>query len=121
MKPVPIHSIIYAAQQAWLKGNPTGFAALFAETGAFIVPGQEWIGPAAIHTAVVDYMAHNWVKSIEIRQILADGDRALLEWHWVDQDRDTGIVHQADDAIAIDVAQGQIIHWREYIDSQSSR
>jgi uncharacterized protein (TIGR02246 family) len=120
MTPAEVQSIIHSARDAWLTSNASQFANLFAENGVFIVPGKRWIGAAAICDAVSDYVAQNSVIRIDVDQILVDGDRAMVEWHWVDQNHDTGDIRHASDAIAIDFEHAKITRWREYIDSSSA-
>ncbi|MGJ3253754.1 MAG: nuclear transport factor 2 family protein [Elainellaceae cyanobacterium] len=117
--PPEIRRMIRHARDAWLTGNPDRFAELFAADGEFIVPGQCWQGPADIRQAVAEFAADYSVLDIQIRQIVIDGDRAVVEWQWRDRNSETGDETIADDAIAIDFEAGQIIRWREYIDTQT--
>ena len=118
MKPEEIRSRIQQAAYAWMTGDAEAFAELFVPDGEFIVPGDRWIGRAAIRQAVVDFAADYDVQ-IEIRRILIDGDSAVVEWHWQETEKVTGTHSLADDAIAIDFHNGLINRWREYIDTQS--
>ncbi|MGF1512972.1 MAG: hypothetical protein ACFB5Z_04645 [Elainellaceae cyanobacterium] len=45
--------------------------------------------------------------------------RAVVEWYWEDTDASTGEISRAEDAIAVDVADGRVRRWREYIDTES--
>jgi len=117
MKPEEIRSRIQQAANAWMTGNAEAFAELFVPHGEFIVPGDRWIGRAAIRQAVADFAATHSNVQIEIRRILIDGDSAVVEWHW--QEEIAGTHKSADDAIAIDFQNGLISRWREYIDTQS--
>ncbi|PIG93659.1 SgcJ/EcaC family oxidoreductase [Gloeocapsopsis sp. IPPAS B-1203] len=117
MKPEEIRSRIQQAAHAWMTGNAEAFAELFVPDGEFIVPGDRWIGRAAIRQAVVDFAAAHSHVQIEIQRILIDGDSAVVEWHW--QEEIAGTHNSADDAIAIDFQNGLISRWREYIDTQS--
>jgi uncharacterized protein (TIGR02246 family) len=127
MQPAEIQTIIAQAATAWIQADAQAFAELFTAEGEFIVPGQRWVGPAAIRQAVADFAATASGVSIKITQIVvgrtafpADtADRALVEWHWENIVTATGQRQQADDAIAIDFHQGRISRWREYIDTQT--
>lgn len=117
--PPEIRRMIQHARDAWLTGNPDRFAELFAADGEFIVPGQRWQGPADIRQALAEFAADYSVLDIQIRQIVIDGDHAVVEWQWRDRNSETGDETIADDAIAIDFEAGQITRWREYIDTQT--
>lgn len=115
-----IQTCIDQARQAWLAGNGEAFANLFAAEGEFIVPGQRWCGRDAILEAFTTFTDTHTVRSIEIRNLVIQGDRAMLEWSWEEVDKQTGDVSYAEDAIAIDVQDSLILRWREYIDDSSS-
>lgn len=117
--PSTIRASIQQAKQAWLTGHGQDFAELFSPTGEFIVPGQQWQGPAAILTAFQGYAATHSVNAIVVHNIVIQGDRAMLEWSWDDTNWDTGKRSTADDAIAIDFVGDRIQRWREYIDVTS--
>ncbi|UBF27067.1 nuclear transport factor 2 family protein [Kovacikia minuta CCNUW1] len=112
-------SIIHQARDAWLTGNGDAFANLFTADGELIVPGQRWVGRAAIRQAVIDFSAAYSVIKIDIRRIVADGNQSVVEWHWQDTEKATGKRSAADDAIVIDFKAGQITRWREYIDAKT--
>ena len=114
-----IQDCIEQARQAWLIGDGEAFANLFTPDGEFIVPGQQWRGREAILEAFKRFSSNYSVRSIEIHNLLIQGDRAMLEWSWEQVDRQTGIVSRAKDAIAVDVQGHLIRRWREYIDDIS--
>ncbi|MBE9193523.1 SgcJ/EcaC family oxidoreductase [Gloeocapsopsis crepidinum LEGE 06123] len=70
MKPEEIRSRIQQAAHAWMTGNAEAFAVLFVPNGEFIVPGDRWIGQAAIRQAVADFAATHSHVQIEIQRIL---------------------------------------------------
>jgi uncharacterized protein (TIGR02246 family) len=115
----PIHDCIELAKQAWLTGHGQTFADLFAADGEFVVPGQKWQGRAAILDAFQEFAATHRVTHINIRNLVVQSDRAMLEWYWEEVDRRSGEISRAEDAIAIDFQEQQIQRWREYIDSNS--
>ena len=53
--------------------------------------------------------------------IAHDGLHAAVEWIWRDRNRATGKINTAEDAIIIEIHQGKIQRWREYIDTEVSQ
>jgi uncharacterized protein (TIGR02246 family) len=111
--------LILQAAAAWISGDGEAFASLFIPEGEFIVPGNRWIGTAAICQVTTDFAAAYTGLKIEIRRIIVNGEQAVVEWHWQEVDRGTGKEGAADDTIVIDFQDGKISRWREYIDTQS--
>lgn len=118
MKPSDIEAIIQTAIAAWTEGKPDQFAALFAENGEFIVPGDRWVGPEAIRQVTAEFTEANAV-AIVVQNILIQGQHAAVEWHWQETNRSTGETSQAEDVTMIDIVDGKIQRWREYIDNRS--
>lgn len=114
-----VRLIIKKAKDAWMTGNADEFANLFTPDGELIVPGERWVGPAAIRQVVTDFSAAYSVINIDIRRIIIDGNQAVVEWHWQDKEKATGTRSAADDAIVIEFKAGQISRWREYIDTKT--
>ena len=121
MKSEQIRSIIQQASEAWLTGNADAFAALFLPDGEFIVPNNRWVGQTAIRQVSAGFAAQYDVTRVEIRQLIVEDDRAVVEWYWEDREKATGKCNQADDAIVINFSSGKISRWREYIDVTSSK
>ena len=118
-----INTIIDTAYTAWLDENANAFAKLFAADGHFIAPGNRWVGPESIQQAAEGYFDRFEVVSIEVRQVIIahDGLHAAVEWIWRDRNRATGKINTAEDAIIIEIHQGKIQRWREYIDTEVSQ
>ena len=116
MKQQEVRSIVQQAATAWRIGDADAFANLFTSNGLFIVPGNRWVGPNKIRQVSAEFTATHSVK-IEVQQILIEGDRAVVEWFWEDTEKATGRHQKAEDAIAIDLKDGKISRWREYIDN----
>ena len=115
--PTPdVQALVETARQAWLTGNGNAFAALFTDQGEFIAPGNRWVGHRQIYQAVVDYAAAYDEVSINIRRIIQENEQILIEWDWQEREKVTGRRSQAEDAIVVDLEQGRIRRWREYID-----
>ena len=113
-------SIIQQAAEAWIKGNADSFASLFLPDGEFIVPNNRWVGTEKIRQVAADFATDYEVK-IEIRRIIVEDERAVVEWYWSDTQKATGKCNQADDAIVVDFRAGKISRWREYIDATSPK
>jgi uncharacterized protein (TIGR02246 family) len=114
-----LKTLVQKARTAWLTGDADAWAALFVPEGEMIVPGQRWVGRAAIRKAAADFAASSQVVSIEIRRIVQQGNQALVEWYWQDREKGTNHLNRADDAIVIDLQADKIVRWREYIDAQT--
>ncbi len=117
--PEQIHTLIAAAKRAWEDKDVATLVNLFAEEGKLIVPGMRSQGKSHIQSLLDDFAATDDQIQIEIHQIVVSGDRAMLEWTWRQTNRESGEVYIADDAIAVDVKDGKILRWREYIDDQT--
>lgn len=121
MEPANMRSLIKQAADAWIAGDGDAIAALFVPDGEFIVPGKRWVGQAEIRESVTLFALGSSDVKINIQRMLFDGDRAVVEWHWENTEKATGLRYQADDAIAIDFQQNRISRWREYIDAQTPK
>jgi uncharacterized protein (TIGR02246 family) len=135
MTPAEIRDIIHSARDAWITGDADAFANLFTPDGEFMVPGDQWVGPAAIRNSVMEFIDRYTDVKITIHRILVNDpqnapqngqcDRpdyqyqAVVEWDWEDTDSSTGHRNYAQDAIVIDFRGTQITRWREYIDAES--
>lgn len=116
-QPEEMRFIIQQARDAWVKGDAEAFASLFSPDGEFIVPGNRWVGREAIQKIAADFATSHSEVKIEIKRIIVESDRAVAEWHWEDRENATGRLSKADDAIVVDFQAGQIVRWREYIDT----
>lgn len=114
-----IRQLIHQAREAWATLDANGVAQLFTPQGELIVPGQRWQGRAAIQQAVEEFASQSTDIDIQIHRILVEGNQAMVEWSWTETDRATGQRSRADDAIAVEIQDGLIQRWREYIDSKT--
>ncbi len=119
MQPEEIRSLVQQAADAWVSGNAEAFAALFTSDGEFIVPGDRWVGQAAIQQVAADFASAYSNVKIDIRRIIVEDDQAVVEWDWQETEKATGQHGSADDVIVIDFRDGRFSRWREYIDTQS--
>ena len=113
-----MRSLIERAAESWTKGNAKAFAALFTPEGEFVVPGQKWVGVAAIEKVAAEFAQSNAQVKITIHRIIIEQQQAVVEWQWHETDNN-GKQTQADDAIVVDFVDGKIKRWREYIDSKT--
>jgi uncharacterized protein (TIGR02246 family) len=116
-----VTAIIEQAANAWIQQDPDAFAALFTPDGEFIVPGDRWVGYAAIRKAAASFAVNYSEVKIDIKQIIVEGNQAVVEWHWQDVQKATGKSSSADDAIVVEFQNGKISRWREYIDTRTVR
>ncbi len=121
LKPEEIRSIIQQAAKAWMAGDADAFARLFVPDGVLIVPGHRWVGATAIRQVTAEFAATHSDVKIEIKQILVEGNHAVVEWSWQDMEKATGLRQKAEDAIAVDFKEGRISRWREYIDTETNK
>lgn len=119
-EPQAIRAIIEQAKTAWIDRDADALAQLFTADGELIVPGQRWQGRARIRAEVANYAQKYRDVSIMISQVMIEGERAAVEWHYEDTERATGKRNKADDVIMIDFKAGQIGRWREYFDTETS-
>lgn len=119
MTPEEVQSVIQQARDAWITGDANSFAALFLPNGEFIIPGNRWVGQAAIRKVAADFASAYTDVRIDIRRIVVQGSQAVVEWHWQETEKATGENSSADDAIVIDFQESYISRWREYIDTKS--
>ncbi|MBW4468390.1 MAG: nuclear transport factor 2 family protein [Pegethrix bostrychoides GSE-TBD4-15B] len=116
-QPNPMHQAIQTARTAWITGDADAFAALFSETGEFVVPGQIYRGREEIRAVTAAFLENHASVQIEIHRLITEGNQVAVEWHWEDTETATGQRTVADDVIVVDFAAGQITRWREYIDA----
>jgi uncharacterized protein (TIGR02246 family) len=121
IQPEYVRELVRQAADALMSGDAYAFAALFTPNGEFIVPGQKWVGREAIHQAIADFSRSYSHVTIEIRQIVTEGNHTVVEWQWQDMEKANGRRSQADDAIAIDFTGKRISRWREYIDAETPK
>ncbi len=121
MNPEDIRIAIAQARDAWIARDAEALAALFAPDGEIIVPGQRWQGQERIRQEVAHFAQQYSDVRIEIRQIIVDGDRAVVEWYYEDTENTTGRRNKADDVIVINFQAGRISRWREYFDTETPK
>ncbi|MEW5859097.1 MAG: nuclear transport factor 2 family protein [Cyanobacteriota bacterium] len=121
MNPEDIRIAIAQAKDAWIARDAEALAALFAPDGEIIVPGQRWQGQERIRQEVTHFAQQYSDVRIEIRQIIVDSDRAVVEWYYEDTENATGRRNKADDVIVINFKEGRISRWREYFDTETPK
>ncbi len=111
-----VQALVQKARHAWLTRNADEFVNLFTDSSDFITPGFRCVGPTKIRHAFTDYAASFDEVQIDIRSIIQEGNRIVIEWDWHDREKATGKRTHAEDAIAIELEGMKIRRWREYID-----
>lgn len=111
-------AIIVRQAQAWENQDVQAIADDFAENAIFIAAGFKFVGKEQIKKAAQEYFQQFHHTSVEIKRTIIDGDRGAVEWDWRDQNRQTGKLGWAEDAIIFELANGKIIYWREYIEKK---
>ena len=111
-----IAAMVHAQASAWAAGDADAIAGAFSDPCEFIVPGMRLTHPDEIRRAAEDHRARYKDVRVEVQRIISQGDSAAVEWTWTDTDRKTGAEAHVQDAIVLQVAKGQIIYWREYLD-----
>ena len=116
-----IRALVHAQAAAWVAGDADAVAGAFADPCEFIAPGMRLTHPREIRRAVEDHRALHRDVRVEVDQIIAQGDRAAVEWTWTDTNKKTGATARVQDAIVLRVARGKLIYWREYLDCTPAR
>ncbi len=119
MQPADIRTLIEKARDAWVARDAEALAQLFTTDGELIVPGQRWQGQAKIREEVGRFAQQYSDVKIDIRRIIIDRSRAVVEWYYEDTDKETGRRDKSDDAIVVDFKDGKISRWREYFDDKT--
>ncbi len=114
-----MRAIVEGQAAAWAGGDADAIAEAFADPCLFIAPGLRLTSPAEVRRAALDYFARFSETRLEMRRLVVQRAAAAVEWTWRHVDRETGEAHRADDAIVLQVMDGKIVYWREYIDSAS--
>ncbi len=115
----PLQQLVERQASAWEAADSERIIADFAEASIFVVPGSTFRGRQAIKEAAEGYFAEFTDTQIEIDRIIANGNEVAVEWTWRDKQRETGETSYAEDAIIIELEEGKIVYWREYIDTQA--
>ena len=101
------------------RGDAEAFANLFADSGEFLLPGDKFVGPEAIRDVVSGYLEDYTIANIEILNCVIQGDRAAVEWTWEAVEKSSGSESLALDAIFVELQDGKVLRWREYVDTDT--
>ena len=116
-----INEIVRRQAKAWSEQDTQAIADDFAQDAVFIAAGSKFQGKLKIKQAAEDYFQQFGHISIQIKRIVADGNQGAVEWHWQEQNRQTGIEGYAEDAIILELKNNKIVYWREYIEKKKHR
>ncbi|MEC4986689.1 MAG: nuclear transport factor 2 family protein [Oscillatoria sp. PMC 1068.18] len=120
MKLEQIQELIARQVNGWETANTDQIIADFAEDSLFIVPGTRYQGKKAIQQVVVSHFADYTNIKITVKRIIFDGRDGAVEWDWQEENKATGELIFAEDAIVFAVENGKIKYWREYIEPKSA-
>ncbi|MEL6578918.1 MAG: nuclear transport factor 2 family protein [Cyanobacteria bacterium J06621_12] len=113
-----IEAMVVRQAQAWEKQDVKAIADDFAEDAVFIAAGFKFLGKQKIEQAARDYFEQFHQTTVEIKNIIIEGDKGAVEWEWRDHRRNNGQEGFAEDAIVFKLREGKIIYWREYIEKK---
>lgn len=111
----PITRLVERQAEAWSNENPDAILADFAEDSLFVVADTQVRGKADIRQFVEDFFKSGSKVKISIRRIVEGDSQGAVEWHWREENPETGKTSEAEDAIIFALNGGQIAYWREYI------
>lgn len=114
-----IPTLIEHARNAWVARDANAITQMFAPNGELIVPGQRWQGREEIRVGVARFTQQYVDVKIDIQRVIVEGNQAIVEWHYEDTEKATGVRNKAEDAIVIDFKDGLIDRWREYFDNKT--
>ncbi len=115
-----IQELVKRQAQAWSMANPDKIIADFAEDCLFIAPSLRIQGQQNVKQAAQDYFELYHNVQITIHRIIANGNQGSVEWSWSEVNRKTREISDAEDAIILEIEQGKIKYWREYIEPVQS-
>lgn len=113
-----IKAMVIRQAQGWENQDAAAIAEDFAEDALFVAAGFEFQGKQKIEQAARDYFKQAHQTTVEIKNIIIDGNKGAVEWDWRDRNRKTGKRGFAEDAIVFELANGKIVYWREYIEKK---
>lgn len=109
-----LRTLLKIAIDACETQNGKAFASLFLAQGELILPKHRYVGKAEIEKVTTAYLSACESVDIKVKRIIVESNQAVIEWHWSSVAKDSGQVHQSDNAIVIDFQAGAIARWREY-------
>ncbi|MGF1494390.1 MAG: nuclear transport factor 2 family protein [Microcoleaceae cyanobacterium] len=112
-----IHSLIDQIAETWRKGDAKEFAEMFTPDGELIISGCHWFGREAIEQVISEFVEIHPYLQVDIRHIIIEADRAVVEWHLDNVEGFVGRVDPInDDIVVIDFIGDKVRRWREYVD-----
>ncbi len=115
-----IQEIVVRQAKAWENADTEAIVADLAKSSTFVVSGYTFSGREAIKAAATEYFAQFQSTKVKIIQVIVEGDRGAVEWTWRDINKTTKEESYAEDAIFLELREGKIVYWREYIDKKSA-
>ena len=113
--------MVAALADALMRQDDDAIAAHFADDALMVTPGGRYKGRDAICAAGKAFNEAYTNIVIVIKQVIACGDRGVVEWSFAETRRADGYTHTMEDAIVFALRGGQITYWREYFDPLQER
>ena len=113
-----VEELVVRQAEAWENQDAKAIADDFAEDAVFIAAGFKFVGQQRIEKAALDYFKQFHNTTVEIKNIIVDGERGAVEWDWRDRKRQGNLKGFAEDAIIFELVDGKITYWREYIEKK---
>jgi uncharacterized protein (TIGR02246 family) len=114
MNATEIRNFIQKAARSCQQKDATTFSSLFASNAELIISNQRIVGKEQIASITADYLANCENIQIDIKNIIVEENRAVVEWVWRDRKREDGRENCAENAISLTFMDGKIARWREY-------
>lgn len=114
MNTTEIRNFIQKAARSCQQKDAITFASLFASNAELIISNQRIVGKEQIASITADYLANCENIQIEIKNIIVEENRAVVEWVWRDRKREDGRESCAENAISLTFVDEKIARWREY-------
>ena len=111
-----IQAKIAAMADAMMRQDDAAVVAHFADDAVMIAPSGRFVGRDAIYAAGKGFNEayHNIV--IVVKQVIACGERGVVEWSFAETRRADGYTHTMEDAIVFALRGDLVTYWREYFD-----
>ena len=116
-----IRAKVAAMADAMMRQDDDALIAHFAPDAVMITPGGRYPGRDAIYAAGKGFNQHYTNIVIVVKQVIACGDRGVVEWSFAETRRSDGYTHTMEDAIVFALRGDLVTIWREYFDPLQER
>src|SRR5689334_13152014 len=94
-----VRAKVAALADAMMRQDDDAIAAHFADDAVMIAPSGRFVGRDAIYAAGKAFNQDYTSIVIAIKQVIACGDRGVVEWSFAETRRADGYTHTMEDAI----------------------